>query len=173
MKVKSAVLTISSVLALAINMSAQTTDSTAKFKPHGNLWALTFGDYAFKGNADTVGNPPGRGTNQYSKMPVDARFFQFRRVYLGYNYDLSPKFSAEVLLAAENDYYEGSIGNQSAAGDVLANNKFAPFLKLADVRWKNIFSGTDLVLGEMYTPAFPMLSETVWGYRSIERTAFL
>jgi hypothetical protein len=103
-------------------------------------------------------------------MPVDSRFFQFRRVYLGYNYDLSPRFSAELLFASENDFYEGSVGNQNTPGDVLSNNKFAPFLKLANIRWKNIFPGTDLVLGEMSTPSFPMLSEVVWGYRSIERT---
>ena len=149
---------------------AQSADTTAPFKPHGNVWALTFGDYAYKQNADTVGNPPGRGTNQYSKMPQGARFFQFRRMYLGYNYELSQKFTAEVLLAAENDYYEGSVGNQSSPGDVLANNKFAPFLKLANIRWKDFFKGTDLVLGEMYTPSFPLLSEVVWGYRSVERT---
>ena len=155
---------------ITINAIAQTQDSIVDFKPHGNLWGLSFGDYAYKANADTVGNPPGRGTNQYSKMPAGSRFFQFRRIYLGYNYELSQKFSAEILLAAENDYYEGSIGNQSSPGDVLANNKFAPFLKLADIRWKNIFNGSDLVLGEMYTPAFPLLSEVVWGYRSVEKT---
>jgi len=148
---------------------AQSMDTVAPFKPGGNLWGLTFGDFLYKGNADTVGSSLGRGSNQYSKMPAGTRMFQFRRVYLGYNYDFSRKFSAEILLAAENDYYEGSLGSQSSVGDVLYNNKFAPFIKLADVRWKNIFKGTDLVLGEMYTPAFPLLSEVVWGYRSIER----
>ncbi len=154
----------------SLTTRAQTQDSVAEFKPHGTLWGLTFGDYAFKGNADTVNNGLGRGSNQYSKIPVDAKFFQFRRVYLGYVYDISPRLTAEVLLAAEDDYYPGSVGNQSSYGDVLANNKFAPYLKLANVRWKNIFKGTDLVLGEMTTPAFPMLSEVVWGYRSVERT---
>ena len=160
-------------LAISANICAhaQTTDSAlSDFKPHGTIWGLTFGDYAFKQNADTVGNPPGRGSNQYSKMPQGSRFFQFRRFYLGYTYELSKKFTAEAVLAAENDYYEGSVGNQSAPGDVLANNKFAPFLKIADVRWKDFFKGTDLVLGECLTPSFPLLSEVVWGYRSVERT---
>jgi hypothetical protein len=53
---------------------------------------------------------------------------------------------------------------------VLNNGKFAPYLKLANLRWKNLFKGTDLVMGEMLTPAFPMLTEVTWGYRSIERT---
>lgn len=167
---KQTLLSIFAFSAFTFGALAQSIDTVQPFKPHGNLWGLTFGDYAFKQNADTVGNPPGRGTNQYSKMPQTSRFFQFRRVYVGYNYELSTKFTAEVLFAAENDYYEGSVGNQSNPGDVLANNKFAPFLKLANIRWKNIFRGTDLVMGEMLTPSFPLLSEVVWGYRSIEKT---
>jgi len=157
--------------AISFQLRAQDAD-TAKpvFKPHGNIWGLTFGDYVFKGNADTVGSGQGRGSNQYSKVPVDSRYFQFRRVYLGYNYDMSPKFSVEILLAAENDLAPGSIGNQNTNGDVLTDGKFAPFLKLADLRWKNIFKGTDLVMGQMTTPSFPLLSENIWGYRSVERT---
>lgn len=165
--------TLLSVLASVIltqKTQAQSVDSAAVFKPHGTLWGLTFGDYVFKGNADTVGSGLGRGNNQYSKMPANSRFFQFRRVYLGYNYDLSPKFSAEILLAAEDDLTPGSVGNQSTNGDVLTDGKFSPFLKLANIRWKNIFHGTDLVLGECSTPSFPLLTEVVWGYRSIERT---
>jgi len=89
---------------------------------------------------------------------------------MGYNYDITPRLSAEILFAAEDEYYPGSIGNQSATGDVLANNKFAPYLKLANVRWKNVFKGTDLVMGQMSTPSFAMLTEVIWGYRSVERT---
>ena len=151
-------------------LAAQTTDTITAFKPHGNLWGLTFGDYMYKPNADTAGGGLGRGSNQYSKVPAGSRFFQFRRIYLGYTYDISPRLSVEILLAAENDYYTGSIGDQSNQGDVLADNKFAPFIKLANVRWKNIFKGSDLVMGEIYTPAFPLLSEVVWGYRSVEKT---
>ncbi len=41
-------------------------DTAAEFKPHGTFWGLTFGDFAFKGNADTVGNGLGtRGSNQW------------------------------------------------------------------------------------------------------------
>jgi len=153
---------------------AQNADSLGETKPHGNMWGLAFGDYAYKSKADTVGpsgSAQGRGQNQYSKYPASSRFFQFRRIYLGYNYTFSDKLSAEVLFAAESDYTQGSIGNQSANGDVLQDGKFAPFIKQANVRWKNMFKGTDLVMGEMLTPAFPMLTEVTWGYRSVERTA--
>ena len=152
------------------NISAQTTDTFESFKPHGTLWGLTFGDYVYKGSADTVGSGLGRGSNQYSKIPASSRFFQFRRIYLGYNYDITPRLSAEFLLASEDDLNEGSVGNQSTPGDVLNDGKLAPFIKLANIRWKNIFKGSDLVMGEMSTPSFAMLTEQVWGYRSVERT---
>ena len=154
----------------AIKTYAQTADTAGIFKSHGTLWGLTFADYVYKGSADTVGEGLGRGNNQYSKMPASSRFFQFRRIYLGYNYDISPRLSAEFLLASEDDLNQGSIGNQSTPGDVLNDGKLAPFIKLANIRWKNVFKGSDLVFGQMSTPSFPLLSETVWGYRSIERT---
>ncbi len=150
---------------------AQAKDSLVDFKPHGSFWGLAFGDFAFKPDADTVGDGLGRGANQYSRMPKNSRLFQFRRVYLGYNYDITPKFSAEVLLAAEDNIYPGSVGNQTNNGDVLADNRFSPFLKLINIRWKNIYKGADLVFGQVATPAFPLLVEGTWGYRSIEKTS--
>src|SRR5204862_351369 len=106
--------------------------------------------------ADTVGG--GRGINQYSKVPKDMNMFQFRRVYLGYNYEITERFAAEFLLASE-DYMVG--------GDLTANGKFSPYIKLANLRWRNIWKGTDLVVGQVATPAYPMMSEVYWGYRSI------
>lgn len=157
---------LSLVLASGIgSIHAQTqpaadTMSEKKFKPHGQLWGYAFGDYAYKAHADTVGGGRG-GANQYTKVPEGQSMFQLRRVYLGYNYNISEKFAAECLLAAEDDV---------AGGDVLANGKFAPYIKLANLRWKNIFPGSDVVVGLVSTPAFPMTSESVWSYRSIERT---
>jgi hypothetical protein len=115
-------------------------------------------------------------------MPANANMFQFRRIYLGYNYEISKRFSAEFLLAAEDNFNNG-LDQQSktpatagSAGDILANGKFAPYVKLANVRWKNIWHGSDLVFGMQNTPAFAkqgrndQTAEEVWGYRSIERT---
>ena len=107
-------------------------------------------------------------------MPANTSMFQFRRIYLGYNYDISQKFSAEFLLASEDDF-NGGLDNQ-AAGDVVTNGKFAPYVKLANIRWKNIWHNSDLVIGQQSTPAFAKTgrndqsSEEVWSYRSIERT---
>jgi hypothetical protein len=144
--------------ALTVNLFAQ--DST-QFKPSGKLWGYAFGDYAYKAHGDTVGGSGRGGANQYSNVAKDQSLFQMRRVYLGYNYDISRKFSAEFLLAAEDDFN---------GGDLLSDGKFAPYVKLANLRWKNIFPGSDFVFGLQPTPAFSSTSEPVWGYRSIERT---
>lgn len=155
---------------------AQMADTAAEFKPHGKLWGYAFGDYAYKGSADEAGRG---GSNQYTKVPLNNNQFQFRRVYLGYNYDITKKFQAEFLLAAEDDF-NGNLGQ--GTGDVTANGKFAPYLKLANLRWKNLWHGTDVVAGLLPTPTFAQgaalkentrnsqTSEEVWGYRSIERT---
>ena len=146
-------------------------DTVTPFKPHGVLWGAAFGDLAYKGNADNLN----RGANQYTGTPINANLAQWRRIYLGYTYDISEKFTADFLLSAENDYQSGVLG-QTTNGDLLANNKFSPFVKWANLRWKNIWKGTDLVLGQGNTPAIGInprntqTSEEVWAYRSIEKT---
>jgi hypothetical protein len=160
-----------------MQMPATPSDTAAEFKPHGKLWGYAFGDAAYKGGTDEQGRG---GSNQYTKIPVNSNLFQWRRIYLGYNYEISKKFVAEFLLAAEDDFASGVLGQGN--GDILQNNKFTPYVKLANLRWKNIFKNTDLVLGQSPTPTFAQgsalseyarntqTSEEVWGYRSIERT---
>ncbi len=134
----------------------------------GRLWGYAFGDFAYKGHSDSLSRG---GSNQYTGIPQSRTTFQFRRIYLGYDYNITKKFSAEVLLAAEDNFPAGDPPSSVAAsGDELLNNKLSFYIKLANIRWKNIWKGTDLVVGQMATPAFPLLTEKVWAYRSIERT---
>lgn len=167
-----------SALLLAGSFKSTAQDNKSDdFKPHGKLWGYAFGDFAYKGATDDANRG---GANQYSRVPVNSNIFQFRRVYLGYSYDISKTFTAEFLLAAEDDFASGVLGQTN--GDVLVNNKFTPYLKLANLRWKNIFKNSDLVIGQAPTPTFAMgaslaenarntqTPEEVWGYRSIERT---
>ena len=145
------------------NANAQkTTDST--FKPSGKLWGYAFGDYYYKAHSDSLNRG---GTNQYTGIEKGRSAFQFRRIYLGYNYDISPKFSAEMLLAAEDNIATSTGAN---SGDLLTNNKLTYYIKLANLRWRGIWKGTDFVIGQVATPAFPLLTEAIWGYRSVERT---
>src|SRR3954471_19514399 len=74
------------------------TDSS--FKPGGKLWGYAFGDFYYKKHSDPLNRG---GANQYTNIEQGRNAFQFRRIYLGYNYDITQKFSAEVLLAAEDN----------------------------------------------------------------------
>ncbi len=134
----------------------------------GRLWGYAFGDYAYKGHADSLSRG---GSNQYTGIPQTRTTFQFRRIYLGYDYNISKKFSAELLLAAEDNFPAGNPPSSSSpSGDELLNNKLTFYIKLMNIRWKNIWKGTDLVVGQVGTPAFPAITEKVWSYRSVERT---
>lgn len=145
---------LAGLLFMSQNTTAQSNNSDTTFKPHGQLSGYAFGDYYYKAHADSLN----RGTNQYTGIPQGRNAFQFRRIYLGYDYYISQKFTAQVMLAAED------------VNDALQSNKYAFYVKYANIRWKNIFPRTDLVIGQTGTPAFSMSSEPVWGYRSIEKT---
>jgi hypothetical protein len=159
-----------------VSKAQSSSSDDADFKPHGKLWGYAFGDYAYKGGADEAGRG---GSNQYTKVPLNNSQFQFRRIYLGYNYDITKRLQAEFLLAAEDDF-NGNLGQ--GTGDVLSNGKFSPYVKLANLRWKNLWKGTDFLFGFIPTPTFAQgaalkenarnsqTPEEVWGYRSVERT---
>ena len=153
----------------SLKLYAQEKQDTAEFKPSGKLWGYAFGDYFYKGHSDSLN----RGkNNQFTGMVKGANAFEFRRIYLGYNYEIAPNFSAELLLAHENEVNATSNGNpvNPASSDLLSDNSRAFYIKLANVRWKNVWKRTDLLIGQAATPAFPLLTEVIWGYRSIERT---
>lgn len=135
----------------------------SSFKPTGKLWGYAFGDYYYKAHADALNRG---GANQYTNIEEGRNAFQFRRIYLGYSYDIHPKFSAELLLAAEDNV---ATRTGAISGDLLSNNKLSFYIKQANLRWKNIWKGTDLVIGQMSTPAFALVVEPIWGYRAVER----
>ena len=130
----------------------------------GRLWGYVFGDYFHKGHSDSLNRG---GNNQYTGVKKDIDQFQFRRIYIGYDYNIAKKFSAEFLLAAEDDFLA-----QPGTGDLLGDNKFTPYIKFANVRWHDfLWKGNDLVVGLQPTPAFPYVSENIFTYsRPIERT---
>lgn len=130
----------------------------------GRIWGNAFGDYYYKAHADTLNRDP---SNQYSGIPKKRDAFQTRRIYLGYDYNITSRFAAELLLAAEDNITTGA---GTTSGDLLADNKLSFYIKLISLRWRNIWKGTDLVVGQAATPAFPQLSERIWHYRPVEKT---
>jgi hypothetical protein len=150
----------------AISLKAQYIwNSDSAFKAgmpnSGRLWGYVFGDYFHKSHSDSLNRG---GNNQYTNVKKGQDEFQFRRIYIGYDYNISKKFSAEFLLAAEDDF--------ANTGDVLSDNKFTPYIKFANLRWHDfLFSGNDLVIGLQPTPAFPYMTENLFSYsRPVERT---
>jgi len=162
-KSKSYLVITLAILSLSLN-AQQKAQTDSSFKPGGKLWGYAFGDYYYKAHSDPFNRG---GANQYTGIEKGRNAFQIRRVYLGYNYDITSKFAAEMLLAAE-DNTTTSAG--ATSGDLLTDNKLSFYIKLANLRWKNIWKGTDFVIGQVATPAFPLLAESIWGYRSVERT---
>ncbi len=79
----------------------------------GRLWGYAFGDFAYKSHADSLSRG---GSNQYTGIRPQTTMFQFRRIYLGYDYNISKKFSAELLLAAEDNFPPGAPPVGSAGG---------------------------------------------------------
>ncbi|TAL58505.1 MAG: hypothetical protein EPN85_11515 [Bacteroidetes bacterium] len=124
----------------------------AQFKPSGKVWGYVFGDYYYKVHSDSMD----RGIGEYSKLKENTNAFELRRVYFGYDYSISEKFSAELLLSNEKNY------------DASSNRTV--FIKAANVRWKNFIPKNDLIIGQSSTPAWSFVSEKVWGYRSVEKT---
>ena len=157
---------VNTLLLGIISLSAQAQDDSV-FKPSGKLWGLAYGDIAYKSNADSLNRG---GVNQYTGIKQGESIFQFRRIYLGYDYAISRRFSAEFLLAAEDNETSSALATPVTSGDLLVDSKLAMSVKLANIKWKNIFRGSDLTLGQSYTPAAVLTSEVVWDYRCIERT---
>ena len=103
----------------------------------GRIWGYAFGDYYYKAPCRSACS--WRSQSIY-RNSCGRNAFAFRRIYLGYDYNISKKFSAELLLAAEdNATFTSASGNTSTTGDLLGNNKLSFYIKLANIRWKNIW----------------------------------
>ncbi|OGU76471.1 MAG: hypothetical protein A2V93_03390 [Ignavibacteria bacterium RBG_16_34_14] len=128
--------------------------STGLFgQSNGKISGYMFGDYFYNifrdNNIDSLGNVilPGK---------KDFNGFQFRRIYFTYDYKISETFDTRFRIEADQ------LANTS-------NGKIGVALKDAYLKWKNIFDGSDIILGLQPQPAFE-ISEAIWGFRSLEKT---
>ena len=163
MPIKNSALLMVIFLSLAtFNVSAQDSSNTkTEFKSSGKIWGYAFGDYAYKLHADAEN----RGNIQYSGLPKEYNSFNFRRIYLGYDYQFSPNVSSQFLLAHESTS-EASTNNP----DVLTDNNRGVYIKAMNIRFKNVIPRSTIVAGQQATPTFATLVDAVWGYRSIEKS---
>lgn len=142
----------------------QAQDSTTKkeeFNASGKIWGYTFGDYAFKLRADSAK----RGNSQYSGLPKNYNSFNIRRIYIGYDYQFTPDISSQIILA-----HESTVEANKDNTTVLPDNNRGVFIKAMNLQFKNIIPRASIVAGQQSTPTFSRLSESYWGYRSIEKT---
>jgi hypothetical protein len=128
--------------------------SFSQDKPAGKVHGYVFGDYFYVLGADQLAS---RGSGQYSSVKKDFQAFQFRRMYLYYDYTFNDDFSAQFLL-------EGNDKTDKIDG------KYGLFVKTAYLEWKELIPMGSITLGLVPTPTWSLLSEKVWNYRSIEKT---
>lgn len=114
---------------------------------------LVFGDYFYnlKRDANII---------QAKDVAIggNAKFngFQFRRINLTFDYNISSRFSTRLRFEADQQ------SNTS-------NGRIGIYVRDAFIRWNDIFKGSDLILGIQPVPAYE-ISESFWGHRFIEKT---
>jgi hypothetical protein len=125
----------------------------AQESSNGKISGLMFGDYFYNVIRDSlIEDVP----NKALLGIKDLNGFQFRRIYFTYDYKISDKFSTRFRLES-----------QTVVG--VANTLFAVYIKDAYLKWKDIFVGSNLILGIQPPPTFTV-SESFWKYRSLEKT---
>jgi hypothetical protein len=169
---------------LAVSMFLILLGSSAVFS-QGKFSGYMFGDYYYNVMRDA--NIP--SSNVASPAGGTAfQAFQFRRIYFTYDNDISEQFTSRFRLEADQvqETVDGTksytIPATSAPVDTVhwkaavpagtvsnQASKISVFVKDAYLKWKNVFSGSDLIFGIQPTPAYDV-SEAAWGYRSLEKT---
>lgn len=107
----------------------------------GVLWGETFVDYSYAAQAEDASQ---KGTNA----------FDIRRIYLGYEQDISKQFSARILLEGDN-------------GDTTNSGAMTFYIDQAYIQWKDLVPLSSIYFGLSSTPPMAM-AEKFWGYRSLK-----
>ena len=159
---------ITLVLVLLVTANVYSQEKKKEFTPSLKVWGQAYVDYFYKAGGDTTGY----STMEYARAPKDKQAFAFRRINLGLDYSISERFTTEFVAEfSGRDLLPGTTLNSSGVGySITTDGKETFYIKIANIRWKNIFGYSDAVLGQMSTPAFSLLSEKVWGFRNVEKT---
>jgi len=119
----------------------------------GIFTGQVFGDFEYGIQSDTS---IASQSNTAFKSKKDSSAFQFRRIALGYDYKISEIFFSRIRI-------------ESDQATVTNKNRFGIFVKDAFLKWNNIFTGSDLIIGLQPTLAYET-SESLWGHRFLEKT---
>ncbi len=126
----------------------------------GKFSGIVFGDYFYNAARDSnfsKANLPAAATGGAKSM----QGFVIRRINFSYDYDINEQFAMRFRLEMD--------GSGGPNGATTTDKKLAAYVKDAWLRWKGVFSGSDLIFGIQPTSAFDV-SETAWSYRNVEKT---
>jgi hypothetical protein len=145
---------------LLLAMAASAAVSQGKFSGY------MFGDYYYNITRDAnFSSLSNSAISSAAPGGTAMQAFQLRRIYFAYDNDISEQFTTRFRLEVD----QAASPTGTTAKDVLSGGKIAPFVKDAYLMWKNVFEGSNLIFGMQPTPAYDV-SESAWGYRSIEKT---
>lgn len=131
------------LISLIVSLSAVSFAQDVKDKV--KISGLMYGDYFYN-----INNIDGNQTNMNG--------FQFRRIYFTTDFSVADDFDARFRLESDGSSKSNTGGGQ-----------YGVMVKDAYLKWKGIFTGSDMLFGISATPAFD-ISEAAWGYRSLEKT---
>src|SRR5438105_4124562 len=117
-----------SAQAQEIPKAAEEAPKKEEFKPGGKVSGQVFGDFQYKAHTPDSLNLL-QGKTQYAgnngttytdnghtiavpNYPTKYSSFELRRLYLGYDYNFTEKFSAQVILSHEGNNYDAQ-GNRT------------------------------------------------------------
>lgn len=122
-------------------------------KPAGKVHGYVFGDYFYKFGGDSTGSG-----SQYSALRKDQQAFQFRRLYLYYDHNVTDKVFAQFLLEGNDKIFE-------------PGGRHGVFIKTAYLEWKDVIPMGSVAFGLVPTPTWTWgLSEKAWAHRFVEKT---
>ena len=118
-------------------------DDSPKEEPSWKISGIMFGDYYAV-------------ADHHREDVKDENGFWFRRIYLAYDHTFSKKLSARFRF------------EMNSAGDFQSRSLLTPYVKDAYIRY--MLGRQAVMFGIAATPTFEAI-ESVWGYRSVEKTA--
>jgi len=114
-----------------------------------------FGDYYYKLESDT--GILLKGHENYQKLEKNSNAFGIRRFNVGFEHKINSKFSGNLLLEGHDSF---TLNDDKTRG---------VYIKFASLTYENIIKNTNITFGAQRTPTFTIVSEKIWGYRSIEK----
>ena len=173
---------------------------SSEFKPSGNLWGYTFGDYYYMAHSDSLGR--GAGNVQYKPYSTGSTLNAVSGVTPTPTVNAAGDITkltiattkSNILGSGTNNFtsanafqirrfylgYDYNISPKLTGYAVLADEQNLDlsgyntvYLKFAYLKWSEILPMTNIMVGQLVTPTYApgaYTTEPLMGYRAIERT---